>query len=78
MKYNYIDKLVEQAVNVPDNVDDGAKHLVERLTDTLNHAARDPSVLAEISTDEIYALLAEVTAAKDARDSIERLSHVDF
>jgi len=52
----------------PRNIDDGAAHLVSRLTDTLIQAIRDPSILGEISDDEIEALKSEVNSARSAKE----------
>jgi len=55
------------------NIDDGAAHLVSILTDTLIQAVQDPSLLADISEDEIEALRMEVKSAKQA----DSFNHAD-
>ena len=51
---------------MPRNIDDGAAHLVSVLTDTLIQAVQDPTLLADITDDEIEALRSEVNSAKSA------------
>ena len=60
------------------NVDDGQQDLIDKLTNTLIASGRDPSLIAEITDHEVHALIVAILDAKEAAESKERLSNVEF